>query len=153
MSEWISVEEWRTIVANVPIVSVDLVVLHDGGVVLGRRTNEPAKGEWFVPGGRVRKGERLEEAVYRVAQEELGVDVTIRERLGAYEHLYETSDVEGVESKHYVANGFVVEALADPTVADGQHDDIRLFQERPAECHDYIAAYLDESKVLESKAD
>lgn len=37
-------EEWRTVVANVPLVSVDLVVEYDGGILLGRRENEPVKG-------------------------------------------------------------------------------------------------------------
>jgi len=35
---------WRVIVENVPLVSVDLVVEHDGGILLGERENEPAKG-------------------------------------------------------------------------------------------------------------
>ena len=47
---WIPSEEWA-VVDNVPLVSVDLVAKHDGGVLLGRHENEPAKGEWFVPGG------------------------------------------------------------------------------------------------------
>ena len=55
--EWIPDDGWRTIGRNVPVVSVDLLVLTDDGVVLAKRTNEPAKGEWFVPGGRVRKGD------------------------------------------------------------------------------------------------
>jgi len=55
LDNWISEKEWRIIVQNIPVVSVDLIVLHKGGVVLGKRCNEPAKGEWFVPGGRVRK--------------------------------------------------------------------------------------------------
>ena len=42
--------EWRTIVENVPLVSVYLVIEHDSGVLLGKRENEPAKGEWFVSG-------------------------------------------------------------------------------------------------------
>jgi colanic acid biosynthesis protein WcaH len=46
-------DEWCTIVANVPLVSVDLVIEHDDGVLLGKRENEPAKNEWVVPGGTV----------------------------------------------------------------------------------------------------
>jgi colanic acid biosynthesis protein WcaH len=45
-------EEYSTIAQNVPIVSVDLLVHHNGGLVLGKRQNEPVKGEWFVPDGR-----------------------------------------------------------------------------------------------------
>ena len=51
----ISDSDWRTIVEHAPIVSIDLIVEHDGGIVLGKRTNEPAKGEWFPPGRNVRK--------------------------------------------------------------------------------------------------
>lgn len=150
MSGWIDDDDWATIVANVPIPSVDLVVCYEGGILLGRRANDPAKGEWFVPGGRIRKGERLRKAVHRVADEELDVDVTVREPLGSYDHLYDTSDVDGVESKHYVANGFVVEPQSDPLagVPDDQHDEFRLFRDRPDGCHEYVAAYLDAAGLL-----
>jgi colanic acid biosynthesis protein WcaH len=150
VNDWVDDDDWGTIVANVPIPSVDLVVSHDGGIVLGRRANDPAKGEWFVPGGRIQKNERMRQAVHRVADEELDVDVQIRESLGSYDHLYETSDVDGVESKHYVASGFVVEPLSDPLTGhtDDQHTELRLFDERPANCHEYVAAYLDAADLL-----
>lgn len=41
---WIPADEWRTIVANVPVVSVDLPIRTDEGLLFGTRTNEPA--EW-----------------------------------------------------------------------------------------------------------
>jgi colanic acid biosynthesis protein WcaH len=100
--EYVPARDCKTIVANIPIVSVDLVVRHDGGVVLGKRQNEPAKGEWFVPGGRVHKNERLDETVHRIARTELGSDVTIDRRFGVYEHLYDTSEVADVGSKQRV---------------------------------------------------
>jgi len=134
--------EWEVVVANVPVVSVDLVVKHDGGLLLGRRENEPAKGEWFVPGGTVLKNEQLTEAVQRVATTELGCDVRIRDELGAFEHFYDTSDVEGVESKHYVAHGFVVEATGAIT-PDDQHAEFRVFEPPFAELHPYVARYAE----------
>lgn len=134
--------EFRTIVANVPLVSVDLVVLHRGGVVLGKRRNEPAKGEWFVPGGTVLKNERLEDAVHRVAREELGVDVTIRDRLGAYEHFYDTSEFDDVDSKHYLANAFVVEPDSEEFVADNQHGELRTLTPPFPDLHPYVERYL-----------
>jgi|AntRauTorcE11898_2_1112593.scaffolds.fasta_scaffold13362_3 hypothetical protein len=40
---------------------------------------------------------------------EFGCEVEIQDRFGAFEHFYETSDVDGVGSKHYVANAFIVD--------------------------------------------
>jgi len=147
--DWIDEDDWATIVANVPIVSVDLVVETPEGVVLGRRTNEPACGEWFVPGGRVHKGESLRAAVRRVARAELGVEVEIRERLGVYEHQYETADVDEVGGKHYVPIGFHVETAAATVEPDGQHDDVGIFapDELPA-LHEYVDAYLRDAGLM-----
>jgi colanic acid biosynthesis protein WcaH len=135
-------EEWATVVRNVPIVSVDLVVTREDGVLLGRRRNAPAEGEWFVPGGRVQKGEWLAEAVERVAREELGTGVDIQRRLGVYEHLYEEAELSGVDGKHYVPVGYVV-SPEGPVTPDDQHEELRLF--RPPfdrEFHPYVQAYL-----------
>lgn len=84
--------EWRTIVSNVPLASVDLIIEDNGRILLGRRENKPAKGESFVPGGTVLKNEQLQDAVHGLAREELGVPVTIRQRLGTYEHFYVLPD-------------------------------------------------------------
>jgi len=140
-------DEWRTVVRNVPIVSVDLVVRRDGGVVLGRRKNDPARGEWFVPGGRVRKDEPLVDAVHRVAREELGVDVTVERRLGAYEHFWEESDFDDVATKHYLANGFVVRTAGGTLTADDQHDELRTFDPPFPDLHPYVAAYLRDAGI------
>jgi colanic acid biosynthesis protein WcaH len=148
--EWISDADWATIVENVPIVSVDLVVLgEENEVLLGRRENEPAKGEWFVPGGRVRKGETLEDAVHRVAADELGVDVEIVERLGAYEHFYDTADVPDVGGKQYIAHGFVVRPDSLDVATDDQHSAMKLFSTPPSDLHEYPAAYLADSELFE----
>lgn len=149
MSEWIPDDEWKTIVRNVPIVSVDLIVRYDGGLVFGKRTNEPAKGEWFIPGGRVQKGETRREAVHRVADEELGVSVEIVESLGAFEHIYDTADVEGVESKHYLANGYVVDVVNGVLQTDDQHEAVQVFQTPPDSFHSHIRAYLESSETID----
>ncbi|WP_411964455.1 GDP-mannose mannosyl hydrolase [Haloferax sp. YSMS24] len=135
-------DEWETIVRNVPLVSVDLVVRHEGGVVLGLRENEPAAGEWFVPGGTVMKNETLTDAVHRVAREELGSDVTIEKRLGTFEHFYDTSEIEGVDSKHYLATAFVVTLDADELAPDSQHSELQVFEPPYDDVHPYVERYL-----------
>ncbi|ELY63463.1 GDP-mannose mannosyl hydrolase [Natrinema versiforme] len=146
---WVEGDDWGTIVENAPIVSVDLVVKYEGGVLLGLRENEPAKGEWFVPGGTVFKNERLTDAVQRVAEMELGCEVEIRERLGVFEHFYETSEVDGVESKHYVANAFVVEPFEDIAESDDQHSQFRVFTPPfdDADLHPYVERYLENTSI------
>jgi colanic acid biosynthesis protein WcaH len=147
--EWVSDEDWEVIVSNAPIVSVDLVVLTPDGVVLGRRENEPAKNLWFVPGGRVQKGERLDDAALRVAREELGVNVDIRERLGVYEHLYEASDVPSAGGKHYVPVGFVVETDTNTFETDDQHDTLSVFPTNDLpDLHEYVEEYLRDAGIF-----
>lgn len=148
MSEWIPDDDWATIVANVPIVSVDLLVRYDGGLLLGKRTNEPAKGYWFMPGGRVQKGETRFEAVYRIGKEELEVDVEIVEALGAFEHFYESSDVSGMNTKHYLANGYVVDVVGGELQPDEQHAELNVFQSPPDPLHEYLEAYLKVSETF-----
>ena len=143
---WIADDEWRTIVANVPLVSVDLVIEHDGGVILGKRQNEPAKGEWFVPGGTVLKNESRTDAVHRVAKDELGESVGIDDCLGTYEHLYETADVDGVDSKHYLATGYRCHFTCDnpDIVSDEQHSDFQVFHPPFENLHPYVEQYLND---------
>lgn len=141
-------KEWEIIVDNVPIVSVDLVVKMDGGVVLGKRRNKPAKGEWFVPGGRVYKNERLEDAAHRVAMDELSVEIEIEEELGVYEHFYEKSDVDDV-GKHYVTRGYTVSVLGQQElIPDEQHSDLKVFKNPPEKLHPYVEKYLEDSELI-----
>lgn len=145
---WIPDDEWRTVVANVPIVSVDLLIRTDDGVLFGKRTNEPAKGYWFPPGGRVQKFETREEAVHRVAREECGLAVEIVESLGAFEHMYETASAAGVDEKHYLANGYVVDAVDGKLSIDDQHDAVQPFDAPPEPLNEYVRDYLTAAETL-----
>jgi len=87
-------EDFLHVVANAPLISIDLIVENQRGEVLfGLRRNEPAAGFWFVPGGRILKNERLDQAFLRIGRNELGVEIARQraELLGVYEHFYETN--------------------------------------------------------------
>jgi colanic acid biosynthesis protein WcaH len=99
-------EELLDVVEHAPLASIDLVVQNPHGeILLGLRTNEPAKGYWFVPGGRIRKDERLQSAFHRICNEELNLEYEIRDAsfLGVFEHFYPTNFAgkDGVGT-HYV---------------------------------------------------
>jgi 8-oxo-dGTP diphosphatase len=65
-----------------PLVTVDIVIRYQGGIVLIERKNEPAG--WALPGGFVDLGESLEEAAVREAGEETSLDVALIEQFHAY---------------------------------------------------------------------
>jgi colanic acid biosynthesis protein WcaH len=142
-------KEWEIIVENVPIVSVDLVVQDGNSVVLGKRTNEPAKGEWWVPGGRVRKHEQLMEAVHRIAEKELGISVTIERQLGVYQHFYDIADVPNADGKHYVPVCYLVVPDHTNISPDDQHSEFKWFSQ-PFEgmnLNPYVDTYLDDAGI------
>ena len=69
---WIEDSLYSEITSVLPIACVDLLVVHDGRLLLMLRNNEAGKGVWFAPGGRILKGESLEEAVTRVLRKGQG---------------------------------------------------------------------------------
>lgn len=124
-------EALLTVVRTTPLVSIDLVVTNPNGEVLvGLRENEPARGFWFVPGGRIYKDEHLADAFARLTRDELGQALPFEQakRLGVYEHLYDTNFAgEPGVTTHYVvlAHQVPVPAGFSP-VADGQHREFRF---------------------------
>ncbi len=79
------------VVKRTPLVSIDIIVENGRNqVLLGLRKNEPAKGFWFVPGGRILKNERIADAFRRIARENLALALTYEKAdfVGVFEHLY-----------------------------------------------------------------
>ncbi|PIL13806.1 hypothetical protein P775_27980 [Puniceibacterium antarcticum] len=58
------------------------VVLRGAAVLLVRRRNPPDAGLWGYPGGKIDRGETLEEAALRELREETGVTARMRAPLG-----------------------------------------------------------------------
>ena len=56
--DWLPPEAFAHIVAHAPLVAIDLLVQDtQQRLLLGWRNHPPARGYWFVPGGRIRKNE------------------------------------------------------------------------------------------------
>jgi colanic acid biosynthesis protein WcaH len=126
-------KEFFQVVTNAPLVSIDLIVKDERGrVLLGLRRNKPAQGFWFVPGGRVFKDERIEQALKRIGLEELGfpLDTSRVKFLGVFEHLYEDNvfGKPGI-STHYVVLGCeVMQPMALDQLPSGQHEGWRFWE-------------------------
>ena len=63
-----------------------MIASNDRGVLLALRDFGPCKGLWHLPGGTVQFGERVIEAVGRVALDELGLAVSVGDLLGFIEY-------------------------------------------------------------------
>ena len=73
-----------------PVAAVGAIVVNEQDEMLFlRRSRDPGKGKWGLPGGFVDPGETGEEAVAREAQEETGLEVTATKYLLTYPNEYE----------------------------------------------------------------
>jgi len=69
-------EVFETILEWSVLPTFDLLIEYgDKGVVVLRRTIEPYKNVWALPGLRMYKGESIEDTLSRIAKQELGVDI------------------------------------------------------------------------------
>ena len=99
-----------------PIVGVSAVIFVDKSVLLVRRKQEPAKGQWSIPGGAVELGEGILEALARELQEELSVKIAVGGLVGVFDKIFH--DRKNQVQYHYVVVdywGWLVEG--DPTPA------------------------------------
>ncbi len=57
--------------------TVTAVIVKDGKLLVLKRSEEPFKGEWDLPGGYMNRGEKPEEALRRELKEELGIEADL----------------------------------------------------------------------------
>ncbi|WP_313129335.1 GDP-mannose mannosyl hydrolase [Pseudescherichia vulneris] len=126
---FLSQEDFATVVRSTPLISIDLIVENaHGEFLLGKRTNRPAQGYWFVPGGRVQKDEPLALAFERLTQAELGVRLPMAagEFYGVWQHFYDDNFSGSDFSTHYIVLGFRLKLKqADLALPDAQHEAYR----------------------------
>lgn len=125
-------ETFLTVVASTPFVSIDLVVRNENEqVLLGYRRNRPAQDCWFVPGGRIRKNERTQDALARIAQNELGIAAANGTLLGVFDHFYDDNFYgEPGIGTHYVVCAYQFHVDSGVRlVQDDQHAQLRWWDQ------------------------
>jgi colanic acid biosynthesis protein WcaH len=124
----ISDNEFACIVRCAPLLSIDLIIRDaDRRVLVGLRTNEPAKNYYFVPGGVVRKNETIELAFARILRAETGCRANHGEArfLGAFQHFYSTNRFgDPAYGTHYVVLAYELQLDHRPAIVlDAQHSE------------------------------
>ena len=101
------------VVKNTPLISIDLCIRKEDSLFLGKRLNSPAKDYFFVPGGRIRKNEKIEFALNRIMDEEIGCrprKIEDFKFLGVYEHFYDDNFLNTEDfTTHYVVLAYLID--------------------------------------------
>ena len=97
----------------IPIPCVDLIIVNDDGkILLAKRTNEPARSEWWFPGGRVHYLEKRRDAAVRKLREECGLEAVQLVELGTFDVLVDSPDDN---KSHSITTVFVAMVGANTT--------------------------------------
>jgi colanic acid biosynthesis protein WcaH len=103
--------------------SIDLLVMtSDGKFILTKRAIEPDRGLWHIPGSIIAKGERVDDAIKRIARDELGVKVSVERFAGLYEYIGE---------RHYLVHLYIARLLSGRIVLDFQASEYGEFDRIP----------------------
>lgn len=129
----ISEDGFTSHISQLPLVSIDLLIRNsEGSFLLGKRENRPARGHWFVPGGRIRRMEGFEEAFRRISKGELGVVIELVDARfhGVFQHMYDDSAFSDEIGSHYVSIAMELEfnSLELGNLPQIQHKEYRWFE-------------------------
>ena len=146
MSGLLDKEVFQTIVKNAPLVSIDLCLIFNGHILLGKRSNEPLKNQWFTPGGRILKNESKQEALQRLAFKELGLHIEnlgTFELMGVWDHFYHNSYFDEGVSTHYINLPHFTRLNHKPIITmDEQHKELSWFKLKNVADSDVFNTYM-----------
>ena len=118
---------FKTVVDSAPLISIDILIKKGNKILLGKRINKPAQGYFFSTGGRINKNETIDNAMARVALNELNIDLKSKPKfIGVFEHFYDDSMYENV-STHYVNIAYEYEMEETLDLPTEQHSEYQWF--------------------------
>lgn len=137
---WVDEHLFKKFRKLMPITSVDILAVHNGNLLLMLRNNEPGKNLWFVPGGRVRYGETLEQAAIRKLSDETGLSPIKIEKKGVMTHFWSQA--------HYVTTFFRADVTDDRVKMNDEHRDYKWISAITGDLHPYLKQMIKEANIL-----
>ncbi len=148
---FLDTSEFSQIIKNTPLISIDLIVKNNQNeVLLGKRSNNPAKGFWFTPGGRIYKDESIEDAFRRISKDELGTKFNISDAkfLGVFQHFYDDNVFNNKFSTHYIVLAFEIETSKKLGLDRIQHLGQKWFKKDTLNSSDLVHKYVKDYFII-----
>lgn len=143
---------YKIVLENVPIVCVSLVI-ENNGLLLLKRNENPLKGEWCIPGGRLFRDETIKECAFRKAKEELNLNVKECEIIGIMENFFDINKYESDKGTHVIE--IIVECkienLEEIKVAN-EFSEYKYTKEIPEQLHGMMKTIMREKYDTSSNA-
>ncbi|MEK6950781.1 MAG: NUDIX domain-containing protein [Nanoarchaeota archaeon] len=143
---------YRKIHEHVPIPCVDIILkTADGGFLMLLRQTEPAKGQWWLVGGRVHKNETREQAARRKVKEEIGIEIgSLQAVKGSYETIFPEDPFGHGKGTHTINSCFVAE-LTEKDLSkirlDKHHAKFKIFHQAEKDWHPYLKEVLNDAGI------
>ena len=153
---FLELNNFENIVKYSPITAIDLCILNENNeLLLGKRINPPAKNFLFVPGGRIRKGEKISIAIRRILKDEINFQINDENLekvnfLGIFEHFYDDNFYGNKLFKsHYVVLAYSINikllTKTKTKIINDQHEYYIWYgsdKNKEIKIHQYVKDYL-----------
>ena len=130
---------YNRIVKLMPIVSIEAVIVKDNALLFLRRNNEPAKGEWWFPGGRIHKGESLEETLRREIKEETGFEISEYKLINVYSRIF--------PERHDITIVYLCKCKKGEIVLNDEHSEYGFFNCVPVGLNPHLLEVIRDCKL------
>lgn len=115
-------KEFDFIYSRVPRFGIELVIVKDNKILLTKRTIEPGKGCWHLPGTTLAYGESLKDLLIRVAKQELNGDI---------QRAWFIDNIEYIHKDYHVVSKVYVTSIEGNLKPDFQASQIKWFKKLP----------------------
>jgi len=106
-----------------PLIGTGAIIIEGDKILLVKRAYDPNKGLWSIPGGLVRLGETLEEALKREVKEETGVEIEVGDVAFVGEEIFRFNGIR----YHYIIIDFLARIRSGELKAGSDAEEVRWF--------------------------
>lgn len=109
---------------NIPLSCVDIIIQNNQNeFLLVKRTISPYKNKWCLPGGIIKKNQKIKNKLNEVVKNELGIIAINIRPLGFYEKIY--------NDRHDISHCFSAKTKNKKIKLDFQASDAKFFKKIP----------------------